>query len=222
MFAVSPRLLRVPPYERGLTLGDFFVPVRVGERASSRQRNLFLVLLGVALIAASAQFMARIPGTDVPVTGQTFAVLVTATALGMRRGVASIGLYLLLGLLLPIYAGGAHGMEHFVARQEGHWVLGATGGYLVGFLVAGALVGRLAELGWDRHIGGSLSAMVLGNLVIYAIGVSWLAVALNLTAAQAVTGGLIPFIAGDAFKIALAALVFPLGWWIVGRRPSDR
>jgi biotin transport system substrate-specific component len=222
MFAVSPRLLRVPPYERGITLGDFFVPVRVGERASSRQRNLALVLLGVALIAASAQFVIRVPGSDVPVTGQTFGVLVTATALGLRRGIGSVGLYLLLGLALPIYAGGAHGLVHFVSRDGGHLVLGATGGYLLGFLLAGALVGRLAELGWDRHLGGSLAAMILGNIVIYAVGVAWLAVALDLTAPQAISAGLTPFLAGDALKILFAALVFPLGWWVVGRRPSDR
>lgn len=222
MFAASPRMLRVPPYERGITLGDFFVPIRVGERASSRQRHLVLILAGVALISLSAQFSVRIPGTDVPLTGQTFGVLTTATALGFRRGIAAIGLYVLLGFALPIYAGGGHGFEHILARQDGHLVFGPTGGYLVGFVFAGALVGRLAELGWDRHYAGALAAMVLGNAAVYLIGLPWLATSLSLSAGDAVREGLLPFVAGDAVKFALAAAVFPIGWWVVGRRPSDR
>ncbi len=222
MLAARARLLRVPPYERGLTLGDFFVPIGVGERASSRQRHLVLIALGVLVMAASAQIAFRVPGTDVPVTGQTFGVLVTATALGFRRGVAAVGLYLILGAFLPIYAQGASGAGHIASVQGGHLVLGATGGYLVGFLVAGALVGRLAELGWDRSYAGSISAMLLGNAVVYVIGLPWLAAALGLTRDQAIAAGLTPFLAGDVVKFALAAAVFPLGWWVVGRRPSDR
>ena len=222
MTAGMGRLRRVPPFEQGITLGDFFVPVRVGERASSRQRHISLILVGVVVMAASAQFAMRIPGTDVPLTGQTFGVLVTATALGFRRGVASIGLYLLLGLFLPIYAGGASGAQHVAAWQAGHLVLGATGGYLIGFLFSGALVGRLAELGWDRRYAGALAAMLLGNAVIYVVGLPWLAAALSLGPAQAIAQGLTPFLVGDAVKFALAAAVFPIGWWLVGRRPSDR
>ncbi len=222
MTAGMRRLRRVPPFEQGITLGDFFVPVRVGERASSRQRHLSLILVGVVLMAASAQFVVRIPGTDVPLTGQTFGVLVTATALGFRRGVASIGLYLLLGLFLPIYAAGDSGAAHIAAWQQGHLVLGATGGYLVGFLFAGALVGRLAELGWDRRYAGALAAMLLGNALIYVVGLPWLAASLSLSPGEAVAQGLTPFVIGDALKFALAAAVFPLGWWLVGRRPSDR
>lgn len=221
MFA-QPRMLRVPPYERGITLGDFFLPIRIGERTSVRQHNIALVLLGVALMALSAQVAIRVPGTPVPVTGQTFGVLATATALGFRRGIVSVGLYLVLGFLLPIYAGGASGLGHIVASQGGHLVLGPTGGYLLGFVLAAAVAGRLAELGWDRRYAGALAAMLLGNALVYAVGVPWLAAATGIPAGEALRQGLYPFVIGDAIKFALAAAVFPIGWWVVGRRPSDR
>jgi biotin transport system substrate-specific component len=218
----APRLLRVPAYESGLTLGDFLVPIRLGERASARQRNIALVVMGVVLIAASARVAVALPGTAVPLTGQTFGVLATATALGFRRGIAAIGLYLLLGFLLPVFAGGTSGIDRVASFSQGRLVFGATGGYLLGFLVAGGLVGRLAELGWDRHWRGALAAMLIGNALLYVIALPWLAAALSLTPAQAVAQGLTPFIIGDAVKFALATVAFPLGWWIVGRRPSDR
>ena len=221
MFA-QPRMLRVPPYERGITLCDFILPIRIGERTSVRQHHVALVLLGVLVLAISAQIVVRVPGSPVPVTGQTFGVLVTATALGFRRGLASVGLYLLLGFALPIYAAGASGVDHIVGREDGHLVLGATGGYLVGFLFAAAAVGRLAELGWDRRYAGALAAMLLGNVLVYAVGLPWLAAATGVSAGTALQQGLYPFLVGDALKFVLAAAVFPVGWWIVGRRPSDR
>ena len=221
MTATTPRLLRVPPFERGITLGDFLVPIRIDDRVSSRVHNVTLVLLGVLLISASAHVAFRIPGTEVPFTGQTFGVLVTATALGFRRGAAAIGLYLVLGFALPVYAGGASGIERLASLQDGRLVFGATGGYLLGFLVAGAIVGGLAELGWDRRFAGALAAMLVGSLAIYVLGVSWLAVALSLPPDEAIARGAVPFLLGDALKFALAAAVFPLGWWLVGRRPSD-
>jgi biotin transport system substrate-specific component len=221
MFA-QPRMLRIPPYERGITLGDFILPIRIGERTSVRQHHIALILLGVVVMAVSAQIAIPIPGSPVPITGQTFGVLTTATALGFRRGIASVGLYLLLGFFLPVYAAGASGSAHILALQDGHIVLGATGGYLVGFLLAAALVGRLAELGWDRRYAGALAAMLLGNALVYAVGLPWLAAATGLGAGQALREGLYPFLLGDAVKFALAAAVFPLGWWLVGRRPSDR
>ncbi len=221
MFA-QPRMLRVPPYERGITLGDFFLPIRIGERTSVRQHHVALVLLGVAVMALSAQVAIRVPGTPVPITGQTFGVLTTATALGFRRGIASVGLYLVLGFVLPIYAGGASGIGHILASQDGRLVLGPTGGYLLGFLLAAAVAGRLAELGWDRRYAGALAAMLLGNALIYVAGLPWLAMATGISTGEALRQGLYPFVAGDAIKFALAAAVFPIGWWVVGRRPSDR
>ncbi len=221
MFA-QPRLLRVPPYERGITLGDFILPIRIGERTSTRQHHVALILLGVLVMAVSAQVVVHIPGTPVPATGQTFGVLMVATALGFRRGIASVGLYLLLGFVFPIYASGAVGVQHIGSVQGGHFVAGPTGGYLLGFLLSAATVGRLAELGWDRRYAGALAAMLLGNALVYVVGLPWLAAAAGLTPGQAVQQGLLPFVVGDALKFALAAAVFPVGWWIVGRRPSDR
>ena len=221
MFA-QPRMLRVPPYERGITLGVFFLPIRIGERTSVRQHHVALVLLGVAVMALSAQVAIHVPGTPVPITGQTFGVLTTATALGFRRGIASVGLYLVLGFLLPIYAGGASGVGHILASQDGRLVLGPTGGYLLGFLLAAAVAGRLAELGWDRRYAGALAAMLLGNALVYVAGLPWLAAATGISGGEALRQGLYPFVLGDAIKFALAAAVFPIGWWVVGRRPSDR
>jgi biotin transport system substrate-specific component len=100
--------------------------------------------------------------------------------------------------------------------------LSPVGGYLISFLFAAALVGWLAENGWDRHIGGAVGAMILGEVVIYAIGVPWLAFAMHVSLNQAVAWGFTPFITGDAIKLAIAAGIFPFAWWLVGRRASDR
>ncbi|MEP7216933.1 MAG: biotin transporter BioY, partial [Anaerolineaceae bacterium] len=97
-----------------------------------------------------------------------------------------------------------------------------SGGYIIGFIVAGALVGRLAELGWDRHIGGSFGAMILGEIVIFAIGLPWLKVAGGFSWADTIAYGLTPFLAWDAFKLTAAALLFPAAWWLIGRRPEGR
>jgi biotin transport system substrate-specific component len=101
-------------------------------------------------------------------------------------------------------------------------ILGTTGGYLLGFIVAGALVGRLAELGWDRRIGGSIGMNLIGTAVIYAVGVPWLAVTAGVPLGKAIELGLVPFLVGDVVKLLVAACAFPAAWWVVGRRPSDR
>jgi biotin transport system substrate-specific component len=147
-------------------------------------------------------------------TGQTFAVLLVGCALGFRRAALSLGLYLLIGAIgLPVFSRGGHGTDY---------LLGATGGYIVGFILAAALVGRLAELGWDRHVIGSIGAMLLGNIVIYAIGAPWLAVVTKRTLLDAVAVGVTPFLVWDAVKILVAAAIFPAAWWLVGRRPGSR
>jgi biotin transport system substrate-specific component len=204
---------RLPAQERGVTIGDFLVPIRVSERLYNRARHLALILLGTGLIAATAQIY--IPTQPVPFTGQTFGVLLTAGALGFRRGMLATLLYLAIGALgLPVFAEGKHGVE---------WLVGATGGYLVGFVVATAIVGRLAELGWDRNLVGSIGAMVIGSVAIYAVGVPWLAYrAFDGDLAQAISVGLVPFLLWDAVKLTLAAVAFPAAWWFVGRRPGDR
>ncbi|HEY8237864.1 MAG TPA: biotin transporter BioY [Candidatus Limnocylindrales bacterium] len=210
-----PRMDRLPAQERGLTIGDFLVPIRVSERLHTRARHLALILIGTALIAVSARVYLVIPGNPVPFTGQTFGVLLSAGALGFRRGVAATVLYLLIGMLgLPVFAEGKHGIEV---------VLGASGGYLIGFVVASAIVGRLAELGWDRNVFGAVGAMLIGSLVIYAIGVPWLAAtAFDGDLAVAFDKGMRTFLLWDALKLALAAVAFPAAWWFVGRRPGDR
>jgi biotin transport system substrate-specific component len=218
----TPHIHRLPAAERGITIGDFLVPIRVGERMSARIRHIALVAVGAIFIALTANIAVSIPGTPVPVTGQTLAILVVGGALGFRRGALSIGFYLLLGLFLPIYAQQGHGLATIVGLNSSGVVLGAVGGYLVSFLFAGALVGWLAENGWDRHIGGAVGAMILGEVVIYAIAVPWLALATGNDLSWAVAKGLTPFIIGDALKLAVAAGIFPVAWWLVGRRAGDR
>jgi len=209
-----PSMTRVPAAEKGLTIADFLVPIRVGERVSPRLRNAALVVAGALLIYLCAQVVFLLPDNPVPITLQTFGVLVVGGALGLRRGGLAAFLYLAVGLVgVPFFA------EHKGGVQV---VLGATGGYLVGFVLAGALVGRLAELGWDRRIGGAIGATALGTLAIYAIGVPWLAVTTGMSFADAIQTGMVPFLAVDTVKLLAAAALFPVAWWVVGRRPSDR
>ena len=215
MTITMPRLDRLPAQERGLTIGDFLVPIRVSERLHTRARHLSLILIGTALIALCARISVPIPGSPVPFTGQTFGVLLSAGALGFRRGVAATALYLLIGAIgLPVFGEGRHGTAI---------LFGATGGYLLGFVLASAIIGRLAELGWDRNILGSIGAMLIGSLAIYAIGVPWLAYTyLGGDLAQGIQVGLVPYLVWDAVKLTLAAVAFPAAWWFVGRRPGDR
>ncbi len=160
--------------------------------------------------------------SPVPITAQTFAVLLVGGALGLRRGFLAVALYLAVGLLLPVYAGQASGLDTFLGREDGRWVLGATGGYLLGFLLAGAVVGRLAELGWDRHVGGAVVAMIIGNLLIYLVGIPWLMIATGFDLGTAIDKGFAPFVFGDLLKLALAGIAFPVAWWVVGRRTGER
>ena len=212
MTIALPRLDRSTAADRGLTIADFLVPIRVGEHVNARVRDAVLVVVGALFIYLTA--LVVVPHEPVPWTGQTFGVLFVGCALGFRRGLASVALYVLLGVMgLPFFAQGQGGLSV---------MLSGTGGYLVGFIVAGALVGRLAELGWDRHIGGAIGAMVIGSLIIYAIGVPWLKAVTGMTWSDAVANGLTPFVAWDLAKLVLAAAFFPTAWWLVGRRPDDR
>ena len=214
MTIAFPRLDRTTSADRGLTIADFFVPIRVGERLNSRVRDVVLVVAGALFIFLTSRISIPIPGSPVPMTGQTFGVLLVGGALGLRRGFAAVGLYVLLGLVgLPFFADGKGGISI---------IQGATGGYLIGFIVAGAVVGRLAELGWDRKFVGALGAMIVGEVVIYAIGLPWLKAVGGLSWQQTIDLGLTPFLIGDAIKAILAAALFPTAWWVVGRRPDDR
>lgn len=217
----TTRFNRLPAAERGITIGDFLVPIRVGERLSSRTRHLVLVVAGAVLIALSANYTVPVPGSPVPVSGQTFAVLLVGGALGFRRGLLATALYVVLGFFLPVYAEHASGVEAIAAWTSGQVVLGATGGYIIGFILASAVVGRLAEMGWDRHLGGAIAAMIVGNVLIYVIGLPWLMAAAHVSFAKATELGLAPFVFGDVIKLLLAAALFPFAWWVVGRRPGE-
>jgi biotin transport system substrate-specific component len=213
MFTASARLTRLPIEERGITIADFLVPIRVGERMGTRLRHVALIAIGALFIFVTAKIAIPVPGSPVPITGQTFGVLLVGGALGFRRGAMSIALYVLIGLIgLPFFAEGKGGVSV---------ILGATGGYLVGFLIAGSVVGRLAELGWDRRIIGALGAMAIGNVVIYLVGVPWLMAVAHLDLANGIAKGLTPFVLGDAIKLLLAAAAFPAAWWVVGRRAGE-
>jgi biotin transport system substrate-specific component len=220
-FATS-RLNRLPAAERGITIGDFLVPVGVGERISVRARHIGLIVAGALFIALTANYAVPVPGSPVPVTGQTLSVLLVAGALGFKRGALATLLYLILGLFLPVYAGHRSGIGVIGTVEGGRLVLGATGGYLIGFVFASALVGRLAELGWDRRLAGAVAAMFIGNVVIYAFGLPWLMAAADLPFSKAVELGLTPFVIGDLVKLVLAAALFPAAWWLVWRRDFER
>lgn len=175
--------------------------------------DALLVCGGAGLVAACAQISIHLGFTPVPITGQTFAVVLVGASLGSLRGSASLMLYLLLGLVAPVYS------EH-----EKGWdvVSGATGGFLVGFIVAAALIGWLAEHGWDRKISSSVSAMLTGNVVIYGFGLVWLHHWLGVhnfgqSWDTTLKDGLYPFVAGDLAKLYLAALALPAAWKLVGK-----
>ncbi len=177
---------------------------------SARSRDVALVVGGALLTAACAQISIPVPGDPVPITGQTFAVMVCGAGLGAVRGSAAMALYWLLGLVgLPFYADGDGGV---------HAAFGATGGYLIGFMVSAYIVGRLAEARLDRQPLKALPLFAVGQLVIFAIGVPWLAVNQELSMGDAIALGVAPFILGGLIKAAAAAALLSSAWRLVGRR----
>jgi len=166
------------------------------------------LVAGSLLIAILAQL--AVPLYPVPVTGQTFAVLLVGAALGPGLGAATVLLYLLEGSMgLPVFSQGRSGLAMF---------LGPTGGYLLGFVVAAAVVGVLARMGWDRRFWTTMAAMLIGNLVIYCTGLSWLCMGLGMSLGSSMGVGLYPFIPGDLLKALLAALILPACWRCLGSR----
>ena len=174
-------------------------------RLDRRIRDSLLIVGGSLFVAGMAQVRIPLPFTPVPLTGQTFAVLLVGAVLGSRRGAASLLFYLILGSFgLPFFAGGASGLAY---------LMGPTGGYLVGFVAAASLVGLLAGRGLDRRVPGALLAFLAGEIVIYLFGVAWLSVFLGIQRAIAV--GLVPFLVGDAIKLVAAGLALPAAWKLV-------
>ena len=169
-------------------------------------RDILLVIGAAALTGLAAQVVIPLPFTPVPITLQTFTVLLAGAALGPWRGGAAMLLYLVAGSL---------GVAWFANGESGFG--GPTFGYIVGFVVAASVVGALASRGADRTVSGTVAIMVLGNLIIYAFGVPWLMASTGMPLFVALEAGLWPFVIGDALKIALAAGLLPLTWRLVGR-----
>jgi biotin transport system substrate-specific component len=171
--------------------------------------NALLVAAGVLLVAGAAQVRIPLADTPVPITGQTFAVLLIGASYGAPLGAATLLAYWLIGLAgAPIYAEAKSGWDTFV---------GPTGGYIVGFIVAAALTGYLAQKGWDRRFSSSLGAMLIGNVAIYVPGLLWLAHYLDTGVNDTLVAGLYPFVLGDVIKLFLAGALLPSAWLAVRR-----
>lgn len=167
---------------------------------NTRFRDLLLVLGGAMFVGLTAQIAVPLPWTPVPLTFQTFGVLLVGASLGTIRGMFALLVYSVAGLVgVPWFASGSSGFS-------------ASFGYILGFIAAAGLVGWLAERGWTRNALDTALAMIIGNVVIYVIGVVWLKVALSLVWGTAIYQGMSVFIVGDGIKIALAAGLFPLVW----------
>ncbi len=199
------------------TIVDRVVPRGQG-RSGTLVRDIILVLAGTGLVSLLAQV--SIPWHPVPFTGQTLAVLLVGGILGALRGALALAVYFAIGALgAPVFS-----------DQSGGWdiITGATGGYIIGFILAAALVGWLCERGADRRVVPMIGVLLLGNVIIYAIGVPWLA---NWSPAgdgvafgwgQAYEFGVQPFILGDLIKLAIAAALLPAGWALLQRSGAGR
>jgi biotin transport system substrate-specific component len=171
--------------------------------------NVLLALGGAGFVAVAAQVSIGLPFTPVPITGQTFAVVLVGASLGALLGLASLGLYLFVGALgAPVYA------DH-----ESGWdvLTGPTGGYIIGFVLAAVLTGLLAQRRWDRHFNSAVAAMLSGNVIIYLVGLPWLAVKLDAGLEDTLEAGLYPFVVGDLLKLYLAGALLPAAWALVRR-----
>lgn len=179
------------------TLVDRFVK-------KSLAADIILVLAGTFLTAVSAQLQIAIPGYPVPFTFQTLSVLLVGSVLGTMRGGLSLALYAALGTFLPIYSNHTSGVDH---------LFGATGGYIVGFVVASAIVGFMAEKGLSKNVLGMVLTYVVGSAIIYAIGASWLTYqVLGGDWAKGLALGITPFLIWDAVKAVIAGALVPGGW----------
>ncbi len=178
------------------------------EGTSRRAKQIALVILGIAALTIAAKI--RIPMWPVPVTMQTFAVLTIGAAYGVRLGLVTLLAYLAVGAAgLAVFSGDSAGLTY---------IAGPTGGYLVGFAVAAGAMGWLAERGWDRSFVSMAAAMLIGNAIIYVFGLPWMAYLFlaEKGGAWVLQWGITAFLVGDAIKLALAALLVPAVWKLVG------
>ena len=201
MVASSPKPRQVETLADGL-LARYFT----ADRTLSVMSQIVLILAGSALLALSAQFAFQTPISPVPVTGQTLVNLMIGMVYGSSLGAATVLTYLVEGGMgLPVFANGTAGWPV---------IMGPTGGYLIGFVAAAFVLGRLAERGMGRGPVSTSLAMAIGTFIIYAAGVSWLGQFIGFD--KAVAAGMVPFLYGDALKLIVAAGLMPLAWRAVG------
>lgn len=191
-----------------LSLASTYIDILRPESISRSAYNAILVAVGSLFIAACAQLAIPLPFTPVPITGQSFAVLLIGIFFGSRLGAATVLAYLAEGASgLPFFAEGTGGLAVFA---------GLTGGYLIGFVFASYCAGFLAEKKWDRKVWTAGLAMFLSSFVIFAFGVTWLSSFIGFS--KAIEFGFFPFLPGDVFKTVVAALLLPQGWKYFGKR----
>jgi biotin transport system substrate-specific component len=193
---------------RALVLGDL-IAVNRG-RVAQATTDVLLVVGAAGFVGALAQISIHLSFTPVPITGQTLGVLLAGTALGWRRAAAAMAVYAIAGVAgLPWFAGGTSGYAS------------ASFGYIVGFFFAATVCGYLAGRGADRSVLSSVPAMIVGEIIIYAFGLTWLALDLHLSAGATLADGFTPFVAGDAIKAAIAAGLLPAAWKLTGRTQKN-
>jgi biotin transport system substrate-specific component len=178
-------------------------------KRSTAMSNALFIFGGAIFLSMLAQISIPVPGSPVPVTGQTFGVLLLATSYGATLALSTFGLYLLAGIAgAPVFANYGHGLDRLV---------GPTGGYLIGMFLASFVLGKLAGRRWDQKIGSALFAMLIGNIIIFASGLFWLHNYTGKDWAWTFSAGLSPFIIGELLKIAIAGAAMPLLWRAVQR-----
>jgi biotin transport system substrate-specific component len=183
------------------TLSNRYLP-----RTAEWIRSLLLIISGSLILAVLAQIEIILPFTPVPITGQTFGVLLIGAVLGSKRGAAAMIFYITEGAMgLPFFAGGGSGLGILT---------GATAGYLAGFVVAAYAIGWLAERGLERNVRTSVIPFLVGTVIIYTCGVAWLSIIVG-SLGKAITLGLVPFLIGDVIKLIAASLLLPAAWKFV-------
>ena len=168
------------------------------------------ILGGTLFLGLMAQIAIPVPGSPVPVTGQTLAVLLLGAAYGANLGLATLAFYILMGVVgAPIFSSGHHGLT---------WLTGPTGGYLVGMAVASVVVGALAGRKWDQKIATVIPTMIIGEIIVFGFGLTWLQHATAMTWSMTFSKGLSPFVLGEIIKIGISSTALPTVWRFVAKR----